>query len=166
MILADRGMLVAKPCFTPMTKDMKLMFEQNEPIHEEDSYRCIIGRLLYLTSTRPDINFKVQFLSRFVQAPSVQHHEAPNRVLRYIKGSPSRGIFFPSENDMKLRAFSDSDWASCDITRKSTTGYCIFIGSSLMSWKTKNQSTLSRFSSEAEYRALARALATTACELQ
>jgi len=56
-ILADRGMLAAKPCFTPMTKDMKLMFEQNEPIHEEDYYRRIIGRLIYLTSTRPDINF-------------------------------------------------------------------------------------------------------------
>jgi len=97
-----------------------------------------------------------------MQAPSVHHHKAINRVLRYIKGSSAHSIFFPSESDMKLKAFSDSDWASCDIMRKSTTGYCIFIGSSLVSWKTKNQSTVSRSSSKAEYRALT----TTVCELQ
>jgi len=161
-ILANRGMLAAKPCFTPMVKDIKLMFEQNDPIQEEESYRRIVGRLLYLTNTRPNIKFSVHLLSQFMQSLNTHHHKAINQILRYIKGSPTRGIFFPSKSNMQLQAFSDSDWASCNLTRRSTTGYCIYIGASLISWKTKKQSTVSRSSSEAEYRALA----TTVYELQ
>ena len=161
-ILADSGMLAAKPCSTPITKDIKFNSDENEPIHEEGTYRRAIGRLLYLTNTRPDINFAVQFLSQFVQSPNMYHHQAVNRVLRYIKGSPTRGLFFPSESNMKLNAFSDSDWASCNFTRRSTTGFCVYMGSALISWKTKKQNIVSRSSSEAEYRALA----SIACELQ
>jgi len=161
-ILENPGMLAAKPCYSPMEKNAKILFAQNGSICEEESYCRSIGRLLYLTNTRPDINYTIQFLSQFMQVPNEHHHKAINRVLKYIKASPARYVFFPCENNLQLKAFSDSDWASCDLTRKSTTGYCIYIGTSLISRKTKKQNTVSRSSSEAEYRALA----TTVCELQ
>ena len=92
--------------------------EQSKPFadstYEEGTYRCAIGILLYLTTTRPDINFTLQFLSQFVQSPNIHHHQVINQVLRYIKGSPARGLFFPSESNMKLNAFIDSDW--CHVT--------------------------------------------------
>jgi len=97
-----------------------------------------------------------------MQAPNEHHHKAINRVLRYIKASPAHGVFFPCENNLQLKAFSDSEWASCDLTRKSTTGYYIYIETSLISCKTKKQNTVSCSSLEAKYRALA----TTVCELQ
>ena len=122
----------------------------------------VIRRLFYLTNTRPDINHAVHFLSQFMQSPNQNHHRAINRVLRYIKASLARGIFFPYENDIQLKALSDSYWAFCDLTRKSTTGCCIYIGASLVSWKTKKQNIVSHSSSKAEYRALA----TTVCKLQ
>ncbi|KAL6320644.1 hypothetical protein AAG906_008644 [Vitis piasezkii] len=80
---------------------------------------------------------------RFMHAPRRPHMEAALRVLRYLKNSPGQGLFFPSQNDLSLRAFSDSDWAGCPISRRSTTGYCVFLGSSLISWRTKRQKTVS-----------------------
>jgi len=161
-IMADSGMLAARPSSTPMTKDMKLMFKQDKCTYEAEAYRRIIGRLLYLTNTRPDINFPVQFLSQFTQFPTVNHHNAINHIFRYIKNSPTQGIFFSCDFDIQLKAFSDSDWAFCVVTQRTSTCYCIYLGSSLISWKTKKQSIVSRSLSEAEYRALA----TTACEIQ
>jgi len=131
-ILADRGILAAKPCNTPMMKNMKIMFEQNDPIYKEEAHCRAVERLIYLTNTIFDINYAVQFLSQYMQSPNEHHHKAINRILRYIKGTPSQGVFFPCDNNMLLKAFSDSDWASCDLTQRLTTGYCVYIGSSLI----------------------------------
>nr|GMD74869.1 uncharacterized protein LOC109162676 [Ipomoea batatas] len=98
-------------------------------------------------------------LSKFVSAPTDKHMATAHRILRYIKGSPVQGLFYPTATTLKLKAFSDSDWASCADTRKSVTGFCIFLGPSLVSWRSKKQATVSKSSSEVEYRALA----TTAC---
>ena len=94
--------------------------------------------------------------------PTQAHFRAATRVLRYLKGCPGKGLLFRRDSNIQLLAFSDADWATCLDSRKSVTGYCFFLGSSLVSWKTKKQSTVSRSSSEAEYRALA----STTCELQ
>ena len=121
-----------------------------------------MGRLLYLNFTRPDISHAVQQLSQFLHAPTDLHWKAAVHVLRYLKGTPSKGLFFPKDSSpITINAYSDPDWATCTDTRKSLTGYCIFLGTSLVSWKTKKQNTISRSSCEAEYRSLA----STVCEL-
>ena len=81
-----------------------------------------MGRLIYLTITRPDIMYSVYVLSRFMHTPCKPHMEAALRVLRYLKGAPGQGLFFFSQNDLSLRAFCDSDWAGCPMTQRSTTG--------------------------------------------
>jgi hypothetical protein len=117
--------------------------------------------LIYLTNTRPDISYVVHCLSQHMHSPLQSHLKAALRVLKYLKGSPGSGLQFNKESDIKLRAYSDSDWAKCPKTRKFVTGFCVFLGSSLISWKSKKQATLSKSSAEAEYRSLA----STTCEV-
>jgi len=87
-ILADAGMLSAKPAATPMVQNYEKLFDKDTTIHDISVYKRIIGRLFYLVNTRPDISFFVQFLNQFVQAPTKAHHQAAQRILRYIKASP------------------------------------------------------------------------------
>lgn len=161
-LLTDAGLLACRPISTPMDSNLHLSSTGGTHISDISSYRRLIGRLLYLTTTRPDINFAVQQLSQFLASPTEIHMQAANRILRYVKSAPGKGLFFSASSPMKLQAYSDSDWASCPDTRRSVTGFSVFLGSSLLSWKTKKQHTVSRSSSEAEYRAMAAA----ACEVQ
>ncbi|XP_068498349.1 uncharacterized mitochondrial protein AtMg00240-like [Phaseolus vulgaris] len=106
---------------------------------ETSAYRRLIGKLIYLTNTRPDIVFMFNNLSQFISSPTNLHQQAAFRLLWYLKGNPGNIIFFPSNNTLQLRGFSDSNWATCPETRKSVTGYSIFLGDSLVSWKSKKQ---------------------------
>lgn len=110
----------------------------------------LIRRLIYLTTTRPDIAFVVQQLSQHVSQHRVIHYRAAIRILQYVKSFSAKGLFYEHKTDLSLSGFADSDWATC----RSVTGYTIFLGSSLVSWKSKKQSTVSRSSCEAEYQAL------------
>ena len=138
-----------------MDPRLKLDDEQGELLINPSQYRQLIGRLLYLTLTRPDITFAVNCLSQFMSTPRTTHLQAVHHLIRYIKGSPGQGLLYTSSSTLHLRGFSDSDWASCPTTRRSTTGFCIFLGDSLISWRTKKQPTISKSSAEAECRALA-----------
>ncbi|XP_019056490.1 PREDICTED: uncharacterized protein LOC109116117 [Tarenaya hassleriana] len=133
----------------------KLCQESGEPLSDSSYYRQLIGKLIYLSLTRPDISFAVHKLSQYMSHPRTSHLKAAYRVLRYLKMAPAQGLLYSSDSDSKLSAYSDSDWASCPDSRRSVTGYCIFLGSSLISWRAKKQATVSRSSAESEFRALA-----------
>ena len=161
-LLEDSGLLASQPANTPCNPSVKLSSEGSPPYTDVSAYRRLIGRLLYLTTTRPEISFSVQQLSQFVSKPLTSHFQAATRVLRYLKTAPAQGLFFSASSTTQLSGFADSDWACCLDSRKSVTGYCVFLGTSLISWKSKKQNTVSRSSSEAEYRALA----SLSCEIQ
>jgi len=114
------------------------------------------------TTTRPDIAFVVQHLSQFFSVSTIAHHQAAFHIFRYLKGTPGLGIFLSANSSLQLKAFSDSDWVGCIDSRRSVTGFLVYLGSSLISWRSKKQATVSKSSSEAEYRALT----STTCELQ
>ncbi|GAU35284.1 hypothetical protein TSUD_274860 [Trifolium subterraneum] len=161
-LLSETGNLGCKPSSIPMDPSHRLHHDDSTPHENITEYRALVGKLLYLTSTRPDIAFPVQQLSQFLDAPTSLHFKAAHKVLRYLKGNPGTGLFFPRNSSLQLSGFSDADWGGCPDSRKSITGYCFFIGQSLICWKSKKQLTVSKSSSEAEYRALASAT----CELQ
>ncbi|XP_052485042.1 uncharacterized mitochondrial protein AtMg00810-like [Gossypium raimondii] len=98
--------------------------------------------------------FAVQHLSQFMHRPKNSHLEAAIRVVRYIRKSPGQGILLSAASKLQVVAFCDSDWASCPMSRRSVTGFCIKLGESLISWKSKKQTTISRSSEEAEYRSM------------
>ncbi|CAL0306711.1 unnamed protein product [Lupinus luteus] len=145
-----------------MVKTNHLRQHDSDLFHDPVLYRQLVGRLLYLTNTRPDIAFCTQQLSQFMGNPTIIHYKALTRVFRFLKTTPGQGLFFSANSIVQIKGFADSDWATCPDTRKSISGYCMFIGDSLVSWKAKKQNTVSRSSSEAEYRALAIA----SCEIE
>ena len=161
-LLKDTGMLASAPVATPMNFSKRVGTSAGEPLADPSSFRRLIGRLIYLTNTRPDITFVVHHLSQFVSAPTTQHHQASLRILRYLKQTPGQGIFLAANSQLQFKCFSDSDWAGCPDTRRSISGYIVYLDQSPISWKSKKQPTVSRSSSEAEYRAL---VAVT-CEVQ
>ncbi|KAI5648573.1 hypothetical protein M9H77_34578 [Catharanthus roseus] len=156
------GLLGAKPASTPVEPNHQLAKASGSLFDNPDRYRRLIGKLIYLTLTRPELAYAVHTLAQFMHTPRHAHWDAAIRVVRYLKGSPGRGIFLSSNSSLLLTAYCDSDWATCPITRRSLTGYFISLGGSPISWKTKKQHTVSRSSAEAEYRSMAMTL----CELK
>ncbi|CAM8965458.1 unnamed protein product [Rhodiola kirilowii] len=160
-LLSEVGLLACKPSSTPMDIKQKLALSTANPLPDPTEYRKIVGKLVYLHVTRPDIAFPVHMLSQFLAAPTTEHLQAATRVLRFLKNAPAQGLFYPAGAPLSLEAFCDADWASCPLTRRSTSGYGIKLGNCLVSWRTKKQSTVSRSSAESEYRAMAH----VCCEL-
>ncbi|XP_028236646.1 uncharacterized protein LOC114415977 [Glycine soja] len=157
-------MLGSKLVSAPIDYAVRLHQQFGIPLDDivASSYRRLIGRLIYLTYTRLDITYAVQHLSQFVAHPSSAHQQVAYRILRYLKATLGSGIFFSASSILQLKAFSDSDWAGCIDTRRSITGYSVYLGNLFISWKSKKQAMVSRSSSEVEHWALASAT----CELQ
>lgn len=110
---------------------------------------------MYLTIIRPNISFSMNRLSQFMRTPHITHLQSVRKILQYLKRTPRQGIFFSSNSAIQLKTFVDADWGSCPDTRRSVTSFYIFLGNSLVSWKSKKQQVVSRSSGEAEYRVMA-----------
>ncbi|XP_058732675.1 uncharacterized mitochondrial protein AtMg00810-like [Vicia villosa] len=161
-LLQDTGLLASKPASTPIEPGLNLDDKDEALLPDPSLFRSIIGKLLYLTHSRPDIMFSVCRSSQYLAKPTSTHLQAAHRIVRYLKNAPAKGLFFRRHSNLQLTGFSDSDWGACPTSRRSITGFCFFLGDNIISWKTKKQTVVSRSSSEAEYRALAN----TTCEAQ
>jgi Reverse transcriptase (RNA-dependent DNA polymerase) len=153
-LLKETGKLGCKPTSTPIDSKVKLNTEDGEQLGDINQFQRLVGKLIYLTVTRPDISFSISQISKFMHAPRTPHLEAINRILRYLKGTPGKGVWMKNNNSNEICGYSDADWAG-SYDRKSTTGYCTFVGGNLVTWKSKKQNVIARSSAEAEYRAMA-----------
>jgi hypothetical protein len=157
-LLERAGMTNCNSVATPADTKGKASATDGTLIADATSYRSLAGALQYLTITRPDIAYAVQQVCLHMHAPRDVHLTMLKRILRYIKGTAHLGVQLRSISSPSITAYSDADWAGCPDTRRSTSGFCIFLGSSLISWSSKRQTTVSRSSAEAEYRAIANAV--------
>ena len=161
-LLTKTNMFNAKPVSTPMSPTPKLSLFSGTVLDDATEYRTVLCSLQYLAFTRPDIAFAVNRLSQFMHRPTDVHWQAVKRVLRYLVGTLSHGIFLRSDNPLSVHAFSDADWGGDTDGYVSTNAYVIYLGGSPISWSSKKQRGVARSSTEAEYRAVAN----TASELR
>ena len=154
-LLKETGLMGCKPVETPMDPNNKLSrCLEDEPV-DKGRYQRLVGKLIYLAHTRPDIAFAVSCVSQFMHSPSAKHMEAVIRILKYLKGTPGRGLFFSKNPNRGIEVFTDADWAGSPDDRRSTSGYCTFVFGNLVTWRSKKQSVVARSSAEAELRATA-----------
>ncbi|WVZ84875.1 LOW QUALITY PROTEIN: hypothetical protein U9M48_031847 [Paspalum notatum var. saurae] len=146
-ILKKFDMGDSKPMTTPMSTNTALDADEDREAVDQKEFRGMIGSLLYLTATRPDI--------QFAAFPRTSHHQAVKRIFRYLKFTPKLGLWYSSGSSLSLRGFSDADHASCRIDRKSTSGTCQLLGTSLVSWSSHRQASVALSTTEAEYVAAA-----------
>lgn len=150
-LLKKFNMEDCKSMNTPLIPQRHEQEEDNDAV-DPTLYRSLVGGLLYLIATRPDLMFSASYLSRYLKEPMSKHLKEAKRVLRYIKGTSALGLKFTATCGSKLIGYSDSDWGGCREDLKSTTGYCFSIGSAVFSWQTSKQDTIAQ--STAEYMAL------------
>lgn len=150
------GMQGCHAASTPIDQNNKVTAESGEPIDKE-KYQRLVGRLIYLCHTRPDISYALSVVSRYMHGPRDGHLEAAPRILRYLKGTPGKGLWFKSNGHLNADGYCDADWASCLDDRRSTR-YCVFVGGKLVPWRSKKQSVVSKSTAEAKYMAMSQGL--------
>jgi hypothetical protein len=158
-VLDRAGLADCKPAPTPIDTKAKVSSTTGQPYSDPTFYRSIVGALQYLTLTRPDLSYAVQQVCLHMHSPRDVHWTLVKRILRYVRGTTHKGLQLRRSSTPSLTAYSDADWAGCPDTRRSTSGFCVFFGDSLVSWSSKRQSVVSRSSAEAEYRGVANAAA-------
>ena len=150
-LLKRFGMKDAKPAKTPMGTDGHTDLNKGGKSVDQKAYRSMIGSLLYLCASRPDIMLSVCMCARFQSDPKECHLVAVKRILRYLVATPCFGLWYPKGSTFDLVGYSDSDYAGCKVDRKSTSGTCQFLGRSLVSWNSKKQTSVALSTAEAEY---------------
>ena len=143
---------------TPIEANHKLTLGESDPKVEVSSFQKLIGKLLYLTHTRPDICYAVNVLSQFMHSPRNSHFQAANRILRYLKGTSGLGITYKRTYKLNLILYTDSYYAGSRVDHRSTTGYCTFLGGNLVTWRSKKQEVVSKSSTEAKFRAMSKGI--------
>jgi hypothetical protein len=149
------NMAELKPLSTPMSPATALDPDENFKVVDQREYRSMIGSLMYLTETRPNIHFTVRLCARFQACPRSSHRTAVQRIFTYLKHTPEFGIWYSASSLLDLIGFSDADFAGCGIDRKSTFGTCHFLLSSLVCCSSHKQSSIAQSTTKAEYVAVA-----------
>jgi len=150
-VLKKFAMADAKPLSTPMATMTALDADEDGEAVDQKEYRSMIDSLLYLTVTRPDIHFTVCLCNRFQSSLRTSHRQAVKRIMRYLRFTPEFGLWYSSSSTLSLCGYSDADFARCHLDRKSTSGTCQFLGSSLISWSSRKQSSVAQSMTEAKY---------------
>ncbi|KAL0641188.1 hypothetical protein Bca4012_103811 [Brassica carinata] len=157
-MLKETDVLGGKIAKTPLEEGYKVLREgevkEKQLFEDPKLYRKMVGKLIYLTITRPDICFAVNQVSQHMQTPRVHHWKMVDRILRYLSGTSGQGVWMGCNGSTEVVGYCDADWAGDRVDRRSTTGYCTFIGGNLVTWKSKKQKVISCSSAEAEYRAM------------
>ncbi|XP_068319446.1 uncharacterized mitochondrial protein AtMg00810-like [Pyrus communis] len=159
-LLKDAKMSDVKPAKTPLDSKLKFSLE-GEPLPNAGYYQRLVGKLIYLTITWTDISYYMSIVSKFMHSTTFEHFNIVKRILRYLNESVGCGIVMKNNRSTQIMGYCDANWAGNSIDRKSTTGYCIFVGGNLVTWKSKKQAVVARSSVEAEYRSMT----STTCEL-
>lgn len=128
-----------KPALTPIDAKGKLSAD-GEQVDDASSYRSLTRALQYLTVTRPDLAFAIEQACLHMHDPRVPHQALLKRILRYVRGTSDQGLHICGSQDISITAYSDANWAGCSDTRRSTSGFCVFLGNALVSWSSKQQS--------------------------
>jgi len=140
-----------KEISTPLATNCYLDSDEKGTSVDQTNYRGLIGSLLYLTTSRPDIMFSVCLCARFQSNPKESHFTTAKRILKYLQGTTTVGLWYPSEVSLDLVGYSDSDFSGCKIDRKSTNGTCHLLGSSMISWHSKKQACVALSTTEVDY---------------
>jgi len=152
-LLTETGMLGCKPTNTPMEQN-KHWSREAVGLVDKERYQKLVGKLIYLSHTRPDITYAVGIVSQHMQNPNEEHNEAVIRILRYLKGTPGLGLQFCKHNERSIEVFTDASWAGELTDRRSTSDYCTFVYENLVTWRSRKQPVVARSSAESEYRAI------------
>nr|CAN63629.1 hypothetical protein VITISV_018697 [Vitis vinifera] len=151
--IEEIGMSGCQPVNTPIEEGLKLCVEPNQVLIDKGRYQRLVGRLMYLAHTRPDLAYALSVVSQYMHNPGEQHMNAVMRILRYLKNAPGKGILFTKNIDhQSIEVYTDTDWAGAVDDRQSTFGYFTFVGGNLMTWKSKKQNVVARSSAEVEFR--------------
>ena len=151
-------MLDCKPTGTPTVANHGLQIIEREKTTDQDRYRRLVGKLIYLSHTRPDIAYVVGVVSRFMHKPKFQHMTVVMQILRYLKSTNSRGLLFSKNDNLDLLAHTDAYWAGERDGRKSTSGYFTLVRRNLVTWKSKKQKVVALSSAKAEFRGIAKGI--------
>ena len=156
-LLKEIGMMGCRPAETPMEPNLKLQPASAEKVRDEEKYQRLVRRLINLSHTRPYIAF-LSIVSQFMHSSGPEHFEAVHRILRYLKGTPGKGLFFKAREHLQDEAYTDADWVGCISDRRSTSGYCTYVGGNLVTCRSKKQNVVARSSVEAEFRVVAQGM--------
>lgn len=148
------GMSKCTPVSTPLPVQLHRVPDETPLFQQPTYFQSLAGKLQYLTLMRPNLQFAVNYICQKMHAPTENDFHLFKRVLRYLRGTTDLGISFDSTSDSTVKAYSDSDWGGFPDTRRSTGGFCTFLGSNLISWSAQKQQSVSRSSTEAEYKTL------------
>ena len=156
-LLSETGTLGAKPCSSPMAPSVHLTRE-DELFEDLERYRRLVGKLNYLTVTRPDIAHSVSVVSQYMSSPTVNNWVAIEHILCYLQGALGRDILYNNHVHNRVECFTDADWVGSKEDRRSISSYCVFVGGNLVSWKSKKQGVVFRSSAESEYRGMTQSM--------